>query len=111
MATKKVQPTVKRKKRKKAQKNNKRIILFVVEMIVLVILLVATAFCIFQASKKYGICVGGILQSVPEESASSKFEIASGNRVLISQQFGDWLFIEYGDVSGWIKKENIILIK
>jgi hypothetical protein len=79
--------------------------------VVLVILLVANAFCIFQASKKYGICVGGILQSVPEESASSKFEIASGNRVLISQQFGDWLFIEYGDVSGWIKKENIILIK
>lgn len=72
---------------------------------------VATMFCGFHSSRKYGICVEGILQSVPEESASSKFEITGGNRVLISQQSGDWLFIEYGDVSGWIKKEYIIIIK
>ena len=50
MATKKVQPTVKRKKRKKAQKNNKRIILFVVEMIVLVILLVVL-YMVLKADK------------------------------------------------------------
>ena len=50
MATKKVQPTVKKKKRKKAQKNNKRIILFVVEMIVLVILLVVL-YMVLKADK------------------------------------------------------------
>ena len=50
MATKKVQPTVKRKKRKKTRKNNKRIILFVVEMIVLVILLVVL-YMVLKADK------------------------------------------------------------
>ena len=50
MATKKVQPTGKRKKSKKAQKNNKRIILFVVEMIVLVILL-AVLYMVLKADK------------------------------------------------------------
>lgn len=75
------------------------------------IFFVATMFCGFQASKKYGICVEGILQSVPEESASSKFEITGGNRVLISERSGEWVFIEYGDISGWIKEEFIIFIK
>jgi hypothetical protein len=55
--------------------------------------------------------VGGVLQSVPEESASSKFEITGGNRVLISERSGEWVFIEYGDISGWIKEEFIIFIK
>ena len=50
MATKKVQPAVKKKRRKKTRKNNKRIILFVVEMIVLVILLVVL-YMVLKADK------------------------------------------------------------
>ena len=50
MATKKVQPTVKKKKRKKGQKNNKRIILFIIEMIVLVILLIVL-YMVLKADK------------------------------------------------------------
>lgn len=90
---------------------HKRAVGIIFVSVMLALCLIASVFCVFKSSKKYGICVGGVLQSVPEESASSKFEITGGNRVLISERSGEWVFIEYGDISGWIKEEFIIFIK
>ena len=77
----------------------------------------AISFAIFafaHSSKifeRHGIVLGGEIYPVPEESVVSKASAVVASRVLIRQEIDSWYFIEYNEGGGWIKKENLILIK
>ncbi len=61
--------------------------------------------------ERHGIVLGGEIYPVPENSAVSKTAAIVASRVLIRQEIDSWYFIEYNEGGGWIKKENLILIK
>lgn len=77
----------------------------------------AISFAIFafaHSSKifeRHGIILGGEIYPVPENSVVSKTAAIVASRVLIRQEIDNWYFIEYNEGGGWIKKENLILIK
>ncbi len=76
--------------------------------------LTALFFTILSANsvfKKYGIVTGGYLRPVPEDSALTKTSVTGGSRVLITQEIQNWYYIEYNESGGWIKKENLAVIK
>lgn len=61
--------------------------------------------------ERHGIILGGEIYPVPENSVVSKASSVVASRVLIRQEIDSWYFIEYNEGGGWIKKENLILIK
>ena len=61
-------------------------------------------------SRKYGIFTGGIVSSVPEENSNANF-FEGGKKVRITEDAGEWVFIENEEFSGWVKSENLIKIK
>lgn len=60
--------------------------------------------------KKYAIFAGGTVLSVPEEKISGQ-NFSGGQKVSITEQAGDWTFIECKEFSGWTKNANIFEIK
>lgn len=81
---------------------------------VAVILMCSVVLMIFSIAKIndiHAIATGGVLQSIPEESAEAKIQIVQGTFVQIVETTKEWYYIEFGSSGGWIKKENIILIK
>lgn len=64
-----------------------------------------------KISARHGIVVGGEIYPVPENSVVSKAAAVVASRVLVRQEIDNWYFIEYNESGGWIKKENLILIK
>ena len=61
--------------------------------------------------KKRGVIVGGEISPVPEESAMTKTAVSGGSRVLIKEEIQGWYYIVYNESGGWIKKENLAVIK
>lgn len=61
--------------------------------------------------KRRGVIVGGEISPVPEESAMTKTAVSGGSRVLIEQEIQGWYYIVYNESGGWIKKENLAVIK
>lgn len=61
--------------------------------------------------ERHGIVSGGEIFPVPENSAVSKISVVAASRVLIREEIDNWYFIEYNESGGWIRKENLILIK
>ena len=68
-------------------------------------------FCIVQSSARYGISKGCKIFSIPEVNAESKSEIPAGNRISITEETGDWFYVELGENGGWCKKTEVIEIK
>ncbi len=68
-------------------------------------------FCIVQSSARYGISKGCKIFSIPEVKAESKSEIPAGNRISITEETGDWIYVELGENGGWCKKEDVIEIR
>ncbi len=69
--------------------------------------------CAFSSKifERHGIVSGGEIYPVPENSAVSKISVVTASRVLLRKEIDNWYFIEYNEGGGWIKKENVILIK
>ncbi|MBO7124096.1 MAG: hypothetical protein J6V90_12550 [Treponema sp.] len=61
--------------------------------------------------KRYGVIVGGEISPIPEESAITKSAVNGGSRVQIKEETQDWYYIVYNENGGWIKKENLAVIK
>lgn len=87
------------------------VFMLVSNIMLIVVSLVFIFLCYSKRLQRYGICVGGTLQSVPEDNAASKSEISGGNRVFISEEAADWYYIEFGDTAGWIRKNRVIVIR
>ena len=80
-----------------------------------IILCISLSFCIMtglELNKDYSVYEGGNVYPIPEESAtSSGLVIPLGSRIRVVYNIGNWSYIEYNDVSGWIKNDYIHLIK
>lgn len=61
--------------------------------------------------KRYGVLVGGEISPIPEDSAITKSAVNGGSRVQIKEEVQGWYYIVYNENGGWIKKENIAIIK
>ena len=61
--------------------------------------------------KKRGVIVGGEISPVPEDSAMTKTAVSGGSRVLIKEEVQNWYYIVYNESGGWIRKENLAVIK
>ena len=59
--------------------------------------------------KKLAIFTGGIIATIPEEKSSGQY-FSGGQKIIISEEIGDWIFIECKDFSGWTKRNKVITI-
>ena len=95
------------------------ILLFVFKKKVAAIICISIAgcFCVLsifagvRTNELYGVVTGGGISPVPEDSALTTSSVSGGNRVRIVEEAGNWYYIKTIDNGGWIKKENIILIR
>ena len=63
-----------------------------------------------QASKKSAVIINGKIRNVPEVSVEAIPSVENGSRVRVLQEAGNWVFIEFENISGWTPRENIIFI-
>ena len=63
-----------------------------------------------QKTRKYGISTGCKISSIPEETAKAESNIGAGNRVLITEDAGEWIYIQLGETGGWCKRNEVIFI-
>ena len=63
-----------------------------------------------QKVKKYGISTGCKISSIPEENAKAESSIGAGNRVLITEDAGQWIYIQLGETGGWCRRDQVIFI-
>ena len=63
-----------------------------------------------QKVKKYGISTGCKISSIPEESAKAESSIGAGNRVQITEEAGQWIYIQLGESGGWCRRDEVIFI-
>lgn len=78
-----------------------------------VLLFFSLIFFIFvsiQNAKKYGISTGCKISSIPEETSKAESRIGAGNRVLITEEAGEWIYIQLGETGGWCKRDEVIFI-
>ena len=74
-----------------------------------------TVFCVIHGvklNKTYSVYQGGSIYPIPEDTVpSSGLIIPNGGRVLVVYSVGNWAYIQYNDISGWMKTDGIYLIK
>ena len=68
-------------------------------------------YTIVQSSARHGISRGCKIYSIPEEKAEAKSEIPAGNRITITEESGNWIYVELGENGGWCVKDEVIEIK
>lgn len=91
--------------------HDKKSIRILISILILISSLALTVYGFTKRMEKYGICTGCTIYSIPEETAEAKSEMGAGNKVLITENTGKWLYIELGESGGWCKAENIIIIR
>ena len=91
------------------RKNSVKLNVFVI------VLLIASLFVLINSirlkSGSFAVTKGGALCSIPEDIAEKKTTISAGNRVQIVEKTGGWYYIQIGEIGGWCKEDNLILIK
>jgi hypothetical protein len=87
----------------------KKIPMIVFVLISLILLIVTTVYKV-QLNKDYALILQGEVLSIPEESSSLNIKLNSGYRVEIKGETKDWIFIEYDNSTGWIKRENLLFL-
>ena len=86
----------------------------IVAFIVLVFAAVSLVFTGIQMNKvltETALYKGGAINSIPEKNITSGVRIKEGSCVVVLKKVGDWCYIRCNDTSGWIEKENLIMIK
>ena len=87
----------------------KKIPMIIFILISLILLIVTTVYKV-QLNKDYALILQGEVLSIPEESSSLNIKLNSGYRVEIKGETKDWIFIEYENSTGWIKRENLLFL-
>lgn len=64
-----------------------------------------------RLSRTYAICCTNKAFSVPEESSNTGTPVEPGTRVLLTEQTGNWIYIQSGNTGGWITKDKLIIIR
>lgn len=88
----------------------KKIYMVIFVVLSLIMLLIVGVYK-FQLNKDYALVLYGEVLSIPEESSSINVTLNSGFRVEIKGETKDWIFIEYSNSTGWIKRENLLFLK
>ena len=86
----------------------------IVAFIVLVFAAVSLVFTGIQMNKVFtetALYKGGAINSIPEKNITSGVRIKEGSCVVVLKNVGNWCYIRCNDTSGWIEKENLIMIK
>ena len=89
---------------------HKKITMLIFVLISVSLLIVTTVYKI-QLDKDYALILQGEVLSIPEESSSLNIKLNSGYRVEIKGETKEWIFIEYENSTGWIKRENLLFLK
>ena len=64
----------------------------------------------FHLTEKSAVIINGKIRNVPEVSVEAIPSVENGSRVKVLQEAGNWVFIEFENISGWTPRENIIFI-
>ena len=87
----------------------KKIPMIIFILISLILFIVTTVYKV-HLNKDYALILQGEVLSIPEESSSLNIKLNSGYRVEIKGETKDWIFIEYENSTGWIKRENLLFL-
>ncbi|WP_294429260.1 hypothetical protein [uncultured Treponema sp.] len=60
--------------------------------------------------KKYAVFSGGEIYPVPEKKSNGQ-AFSGGQKVKVSEQAGEWAFVECNEFSGWTLNENLFEIR
>ena len=82
----------------------------IIFMIIAVILLILVGIYKIQLNKDFALILQGEVLSIPEETSSLNISLNSGFRVEVKGETKDWIFIKYGNSTGWIKRENLLFL-
>ena len=82
----------------------------IIFILISIILLIVTTVYKVHLNKDYALILQGEVLSIPEESSSLNIKLNSGYRVEIKGETKDWIFIEYENSTGWIKRENLLFL-
>ena len=82
----------------------------IIFMIIAVTLLILVGIYKIQLNKDFALILQGEVLSIPEETSSLNISLNSGFRVEIKGETKDWIFIKYGNSTGWIKRENLLFL-
>lgn len=62
-------------------------------------------------NRESAVIFDGKLRNVPEKSVDAITSVENGQKVMILQSAGNWLFVEFENISGWTTKENVVFIE
>ena len=82
----------------------------IIFMIIAVTLLILVGIYKIQLNKDFALILQGEVLSIPEETSSLNISLNSGFRVEVKGETKDWIFIKYGNSTGWIKRENLLFL-
>ncbi|MDD7417694.1 MAG: hypothetical protein SPI86_03415 [Treponemataceae bacterium] len=86
--------------------------LIIIMTILAFLILIGVLIFTICAGKDYAILLEEKIYLVPEEISNIYFSLKPGTRVQVKGITTDWIFITYGENSaGWVKSENLILLK
>ncbi|MBQ9630583.1 MAG: hypothetical protein IJR49_03240 [Treponema sp.] len=60
---------------------------------------------------KGGIATGGQLFAVPDKTSHIISVIPTGIRLSVEENTGNWLYVQYGSMEGWVESNHIIIIE
>lgn len=85
------------------------------QLIIFIVFSIILFFIIFvyriQLDKNYALILNGEVLSIPEKTSSFNIKLNSGFRVEIKGEAKEWVFIKYGNSTGWIERENLLFLK
>lgn len=87
----------------------KKITMIIFVLISFILLVITTVYKV-QLNKDYALILQGEVLSIPEENSSLNIKLNSGYRVEVKGETKEWIFIEYENSTGWIKRENLLFI-
>lgn len=62
-------------------------------------------------SKKSALFTGIGFRPIPEYSIEISEDIPAGNTIFLEKKGGSWYFAHFGEKSGWVPQEDVLLIK
>lgn len=87
----------------------KKITMIIFVLISFILLVITTVYKV-QLNKDYALILQGEVLSIPEENSSLNIKLNSGYRVEVKGETKEWIFIEYENSTGWIKRENLLFL-
>ena len=64
-----------------------------------------------RCGKKYAICVGCELNSIPEHGVESGVYVNGGSRIEVVNSAGEWRFVRYNNFTGWVYSDKVFEIR